>query len=686
VKATNDVVAFVFHRLSGTPLDLRAIARTDKRYRYANEFDRAAIETALVSGLKVRRSATDNVEGFRLRISSGVSEYDPVAGSFQIKDLNGRTFFPFSRFGRKYALSMENQLDFQEWKVPIDEAKELVRKLMSPYGGRSVDLILDVQLTGADEHALDLGMKNVLRGHIVNMTVRSMRRGKEKLAVLKAAPVVVTKAEGPGQGSKNQSTIRSAASRTDGAQLSLPSGAYVEPSPEVVAMVYHNLIGREVDFPALAKKTKAYRRASNFDRPKVKEDEAFRLESLLGETNKIKGFKINTRMSLAPYDTDDESFTIRELANNSMFTYDAFGKRFTIAVQNGDAFARWSMPLEAARDIADRADYGTGVRAEMVLAASEAVQLDARLNRRNVIHAHIVSLRLTDASNRQLAQFTAEDPPPPKSVPSPTITEFDIRGFRVGMTADEALKAGRSVGYEWPMVKVKNDALTDRIVKECRAEGEAITAAPSERMRKDPNPYVRKGFFGGDPNLKEYRLRARLMCVARKIDMKANIVREMIFVPDGVDRGYNGQPCPRANAGLPPCIVVWFDGGTGKAQRIDFMQFAQGSQKPELTERLRERYGRPIAISSFRQPRLLDPEQRALGTRPPSITVMGWGRSYGEKSPLGHPKEKLYDLQAGLVHLPGSRKMVTRLHMVLTDQPAKATQETPKPAASKITF
>ena len=70
---------------------------------------------------------------------------------------------------------------------------------------------------------------------------------------------------------------------------------------ESVALLYHKISGEALDFQAVAGKSEAVRRASNFDRPDAIKAEVERLKSQLAAANPAQEFTIRVSDSISDY-------------------------------------------------------------------------------------------------------------------------------------------------------------------------------------------------------------------------------------------------------------------------------------------------------------------------------------------------------------------------------------------------
>lgn len=164
--APNDFqMAVAFYQVVGLQPPIDEWAKADSRTRSANEFDRPAVGERVQQELLLAAQSVAGIGFVELNTRSSFGEYDMAAQGFRLGDVDSSQFYSWNHEGARYKLTLENGNGASLWKVPPDQARQIVETL--PY--RSVNLKLRIKIVGA----MPEGRGGTLKGKIVGYEVFS---------------------------------------------------------------------------------------------------------------------------------------------------------------------------------------------------------------------------------------------------------------------------------------------------------------------------------------------------------------------------------------------------------------------------------------------------------------------------------------------------------------------------------
>ncbi len=227
------------------------------------------------------------------------------------------------------------------------------------------------------------------------------------------------------------------------AVLTLPAAVPGQESgfdEQKVALVYHRISGDPLDVNAIAERSDAARRASNFDRPDIVAAEVKRLGDELAAVDTAAEFALTINDHISEYDRDRGEFSIQLFSPGSYVPIDAFGQRYQLVFANVGTAGSIPMPLEQARTFDARLNtIGRSVLNELRFRVIGKGDPAGAVTGERVIRAELLSTRLLDRAGRVV--FTPDlsvASTTPTAAPAPfDASTADVAGFRVGVKASD---------------------------------------------------------------------------------------------------------------------------------------------------------------------------------------------------------------------------------------------------------
>ena len=204
--------------------------------------------------------------------------------------------------------------------------------------------------------------------------------------------------------------------------------------PEAAAMTYHKVSGERLDTAAIAARSQAAMRASNFDRPDVIASEQKRLEAQLASMEPNREFTITIDDRITEYDHASGQFSIELFTPGYYIPFQAFGQEYRVVFANAQSARAIPMPRDAAREFDARLNsfgrqVGNEVRFRVIGKGDPTGAVSGGL----VIRAEVTRARVLDRAGQVL--FT---PRVAAAGAGPAFAGFDaakadVAGLRVGV-------------------------------------------------------------------------------------------------------------------------------------------------------------------------------------------------------------------------------------------------------------
>lgn len=162
-------VALVYHRLTGDPLDLGAIAERSPAVRRVSNFDRPDAVAAEIRRLESMLAAADGNSEFVMLIGDRISEYDHEAGEFSITLFQPGYYIPLTAFGQQYQVVLANAETARPIPMARDEAREFDRGLNAAY--RQVSTEVRFRVVGRGDPNGAVTGERVVRAELLDARV-----------------------------------------------------------------------------------------------------------------------------------------------------------------------------------------------------------------------------------------------------------------------------------------------------------------------------------------------------------------------------------------------------------------------------------------------------------------------------------------------------------------------------------
>jgi hypothetical protein len=160
------LVALTFHKISGDPLDARAVAEQSDAVRRASTFDRPDVVSAEAARLTQELSSVDVQREFVLSVNDRISDYDHNSGAFTIQLFAPGTYVPVSAFGQSYQLVFSNAAGAATIPMPKEQAREFDARLSAM--GRTVLDQIHFRVVGKGDPAGAVTGDHVIRAEILS--------------------------------------------------------------------------------------------------------------------------------------------------------------------------------------------------------------------------------------------------------------------------------------------------------------------------------------------------------------------------------------------------------------------------------------------------------------------------------------------------------------------------------------
>lgn len=159
-------VALAWHKLTGEPLDLQALAETSPEVRRASSFDRPDAVRAEVARLEALLAGVDPAREMIIQVDDYVTDYDHDRGQFSIQLFTPGYYVPVQAFGRQYHLVFANAEQARAIAMPKEQAREFDAMLSRL--GRRVTNSIRFRVVGKGDPAGAVSGQYVVRAVIVS--------------------------------------------------------------------------------------------------------------------------------------------------------------------------------------------------------------------------------------------------------------------------------------------------------------------------------------------------------------------------------------------------------------------------------------------------------------------------------------------------------------------------------------
>ncbi|MCI0620603.1 MAG: DUF4852 domain-containing protein [Acidobacteria bacterium] len=187
-----DAVVLTYHKITGEPLDLRAVAERSESVRRASNFDRPDALKAETARLEAQLTASDSSREFVITVSDSISQYDHDRGEFSINLFMPGYYVPVQSFGQQYQLVFANAESVRAIPMPKDEARAFDGRLNQM--GRQVSNEIHFRVVGKGDPAGGVVGARVVRAEMTS--VRLLDRTGNAVFTPNVTPFQSAKAAG----------------------------------------------------------------------------------------------------------------------------------------------------------------------------------------------------------------------------------------------------------------------------------------------------------------------------------------------------------------------------------------------------------------------------------------------------------------------------------------------------------
>jgi hypothetical protein len=208
--------------------------------------------------------------------------------------------------------------------------------------------------------------------------------------------------------------------------------------PEAVALTFHKVSGDQLDTRAVAARSQAAMRATNFDRPDVIAAEQQRLDSQIGSMDAAREFTITIDDRITEYDRSSSQFSIELFTPGYYIPLEAFGQEYRVVFANAASARAIPMPLEEARAFDARINsFGRQIKNEVRFKVIGKGDPSGAVNGGLVVRAEITGARVLDRAGQVVftPRITAVGAGP--AFAGFDSSKADVAGLRVGVSKSD---------------------------------------------------------------------------------------------------------------------------------------------------------------------------------------------------------------------------------------------------------
>lgn len=437
VRPLDDLtVFFLYHKLSGEPVNFEAIAPNLNTVNRASQFDRANVMASEIATLRSEYEAADPEGTYVIRVG-GKLNYDMNRERFESDIFEPGVFLTFSPFRSgssahsffnvraTYADQYQRRVTFANAEsgryIPLPASQARVIDEVARAGTANVDAELTIRFVDTEDSRID--QEKTLRAEVVSVRYE---------------PGAITMRNKSAWPLKDPMALDSATAVAEA------SGPRAKPVDEtLVYYMYHKLSGEPIDFDTISGWLDKVARANQFDKVSVQEEEeaAMRAEYEATDPGETYSLRIQTQLK---YDLENERFSIDFFEPGSFLRYhplaalgvsarsargqnQIFERKIVFA--NADSARYVDMPRDQAAAIGSVAQRGaTSGSAEVELRFVGTGDPTGAVSGTGIVRAELLSVKFDEFDLP--VNIEPYDPNVLKEV-SPD--KFDIMGLKVGV-------------------------------------------------------------------------------------------------------------------------------------------------------------------------------------------------------------------------------------------------------------
>lgn len=129
----NETIALVYHKVSGDPLDVAAMAAASPAVQRASNFDRPDVTKQETARLQGRLDTANPAHEFSMKVNDTISEYDHQRAEFSINLFSPGHYLPIQAFRQQYMVVFANAESMRPIPMPKEEARAFDEQLRKSY-------------------------------------------------------------------------------------------------------------------------------------------------------------------------------------------------------------------------------------------------------------------------------------------------------------------------------------------------------------------------------------------------------------------------------------------------------------------------------------------------------------------------------------------------------------------------
>ena len=205
--------------------------------------------------------------------------------------------------------------------------------------------------------------------------------------------------------------------------------------PEVVALTYHKVSRDQLDTRAVASRSQAAMRATNFDRPDVIAAEHQRLENQIESMDAAREFTITIDDRITEYDRSSSQFSIELFTPGYYIPLRAFNQEYRVVFANAASARAIPMGLDEARDFDARLNsFGRQIKNEVRFRVIGKGDPTGAVNGGVVVRAEITGARVLDRTGQVVFTPTVAAAGSGPAFAGFDASKADVAGLRVGVS------------------------------------------------------------------------------------------------------------------------------------------------------------------------------------------------------------------------------------------------------------